>query len=243
MKKLITTIAALTCSVMLFAQEPHMNATIQNMHLWRGGEVAAGAVLTTELYYTDSQERLKVGFWGGANSVGEYKEFNYWASYTIGNFEVALSDTYNFSTYATYNNQDFFNYSPTSTGRFLDATLRYKIGEKSPLTLSWSTVLFGRDRDSSNSQNRYSTFCSAEYPIYKQQGWRVDAGVGAAFALKNIDNSANFYGEKSGIVEATLKVSNSIKINDYQIPVYMLMMWNPQSNQAYMQLCTRVISF
>lgn len=242
MKRILTIIAVFFCTTPLFAQ-PRMSATIQNMHLWRGGEVADGFVLTTDLYYGLLDENLNVGFWGGMNSVGEYKEFNYYANYTFGNFYVALSDTYNFSTYATYNNEEFFNYSAAETGRFLDATLRYTIGEENPLVLSWSTVLFGRDRDELNSGNRYSTFCSAEYKLYKRDGWQIDAGVGAAFALRNIDNSANFYGDKAGVVEATLKVSNTLKICDYEIPLYMLMMWNPQSNQAYMQLCAKVVSF
>ncbi len=220
-----------------------MSATIQNMHLWRGGEVADGLVLTTDLHYSAMQERLKVGFWGGANGVGEYKEFNYYASYSVGRLSLTLCDTYNFSSYATYNNEEFFNYSPSETGRFLDASLRYRVSDEYPLLISWSTVLFGRDRDASNSENRYSTFVSLEYPIYRNDGWQFDAGVGGAFALNNIDNSANFYGDRGGIVELTLKVSNSIKINERELPLYMLMMWNPQSDKAYMQLCAQILRF
>ncbi len=242
MKKIFTVLAALFCSATLFAQ-PHMNVTIQNTHLWRGEEVASGFVMTTEFYVADSKDKFRVGFWGGANCTGQYKEFNYWASYTARNLYLAVADTYNFSTYATYNNEEFFNYIPSQTGRFLDAKIKYSIGKKSPVLLSWSTVVFGRDRDASNSYNRYSTFCSVEYPIYKKDDWRVDTRVGAAFALNNIDNSANFYGDKGGIVEASLKVSNKIRIGKYEIPVSLLMMWNPQSNHGYMQFCSRIVSF
>ncbi len=242
MKKLFTLLLTLLCTTHIFAQ-PHMSATLQNMHLWRGGEVADGFVLTTDMYYSASQDRLKVGFWGGMNSVGEYKEFNYYANYTLGNFYVALADTYNFSTYATYNNEEFFNYTAAETGRFLDATIRYSLGKKSPLRLSWSTVIFGRDRDAENSGNRYSTFFNIEYPIYQKESWQIDASLGTAFALREIGDSSNFYGEKAGIVEATLKVSNKITISNYEIPVYMLMMWNPQSNNAYMQLCAQILRF
>lgn len=242
MKNLFTTIAAIFCSTVLFA-DPHMNASIQNVHLWRGGEVADGFVLTSELYYSDSQERLKIGFWGGMNSVGEYKEFNNCISYSFDHISLALSDTYNFSTYATYNNKEFFNYKVAQTGRFLDATIKYTLSEKCPLVLGWSTILFGRDRDPMNSYNKYSTFCSAEYPVYRRGNWRIDTSVGAAFALKNIDERANFYGDKSGIVEIAMKVSNRIRIKNYEIPIFMLTMWNPQANSAYMQLSAQVINF
>lgn len=229
-------------SAVTYAQ-PSMSATIQNMHLWRGGLVADGFVLTTDLHYSDSQDRFKVGLWGGANSVGEYKEFNYYVSYRLKRLSLTLVDTYNFSSFATYNNQEFFNYRPAETGRFLDASLRYRFEGKVPIQLSWSTVLFGRDRDTENSANRYSTFCHAEYPFYRVENWQFDAGLGAAFALNNIDNSANFFGEKAGIVEVTLKVSNAITIKDYKIPVSMTAMWNPQSDKAYLQLCAQVITF
>ncbi|MFR9503969.1 MAG: hypothetical protein SNH73_05930 [Rikenellaceae bacterium] len=242
MKKISFILAALLLTTKLFA-EPNMSATIQNMHLWRGGEVADGFVLTTDFNFTDATQRYKFGFWGGSNSVGEYKEFNYYLGYTAKNLSLTLCDTYNFSTYATYNNEEFFNYNSSETGRFLDASIRYYFGDSFPLTALWATVLFGRDRDAGNSANRYSTFCSIEYPIYKNGDWRVDAGAGVAFALRDIDNSANFYGEKAGIVEATIKISNKIKINKYEVPVSMVAMWNPQSDRGYLQLCAQIITF
>lgn len=242
MKRLSIFILTLLGSVSLYAQ-PHMSATMQNIHLWRGGLVADGFVVTTDVHYSDSLDRFKIGLWGGANSVGEYKEFNYYLSYKLKGVSLTLVDTYNFSSFATYNNQEFFNYRPSETGRFLDASLRYRFEGNFPIQLSWSTVLFGRDRDAENSANRYSTFCHVEYPFYKIDSWQFDVGIGAAFALNNIDNSANFFGEKAGVVEVTLKVSNALTIKDYKIPVYMLAMWNPQSDKAYLQLCAQVLTF
>ncbi len=242
MKRLFVFVAALFCSVELFA-EPHMSATIQNMHLWRGGEVADGVVLTTDVCYANKSEHFKIGFWGGTNSTGEYKEFDYYMSYSTDNFSVTLFDTYNFSTYATYNNKEFFNYKVAETGRFIDATFKYNFGEKFPLGVSWATVIFGRDRDVTNSHNRYSTFCSAEYPVYKQGCWQIDTGIGAAFALNNIDDSANFYSDKAGVVEITIKVSKSLVIKQYQIPVSVMAMWNPQTDSAYLQLSIQAITF
>ncbi len=242
MKRIFTLLTALLFTAQLLAQ-PHMSATIQNMHLWRGGLVADGLVLTTDAHYAMAEDRLKVGFWGGTNSVGEYKEFNYYASYELGNFTLALSDTYNFSTYATYNNEEFFNYSPSTTGRFLDASIKYRVGKEYPLTLSWATVVFGRDRDAANTANRYSTFCSAELQIYKKGDWIVDIGVGEAFALRDLDKLANFYAPRSGVVEAKMKVSNKVVVGKYAIPVHMEMMWNPQADEAYMKFCAEVVRF
>ncbi len=223
-----------------------MSVNLQNMHLWRGGEVADGFVVTTDVGFDflskSTSETLKLGFWGGANSVGEYKEFNFYASYSAKGFSFMLADTYNFSTYATYNNEEFFNYHPSQTGRFLDARLKYRFGESFPLLVGWSTVLFGRDRNADNSRNIFSTYCSVEYPIYTQDSWRIDAGVGAAFALAQSGNKPNFYGDESGVVQATLKVSNSVNIGTYKLPVFVLAMWNPQSNKGYLQVGVNVLN-
>ncbi|MFI3321239.1 MAG: hypothetical protein R3Y50_01790 [Rikenellaceae bacterium] len=242
MKRNLLTIICLLFSLPLFAQM-NMSANFQNMHLWRGGEVADGFVLTTDVSYTTLNKHLEVGLWGGTNSKGEYKEFNYYATYSSNGFSLTLFDTYNFSDGATYNNSQFFNYIPDETGRFLDATAAYRFSGKFPIMVSWSTVLFGRDRDSLNEKNRFSTFCYAEYPIYKKDNWVVDVGLGAVFALNNIDNSANFYGDKAGIVHATLKVSNTVEIANYELPLYMQAMWNPQSDKAYLMLGVQLFSF
>ncbi|MFP3693411.1 hypothetical protein SB784_35650, partial [Burkholderia sp. SIMBA_048] len=84
-----------------------------------------------------------------------------------------LWDIYNFSPNANYNNKEFFNYNARETGRFWDLRSFYTISEKVPLTLSWNTVVFGRDRDQDNTQNKYSSFVSAEYPVYKKEDLEV----------------------------------------------------------------------
>ena len=109
--------------------------------------------------------------------------------------------------------------------------------------MSWSTVIFGRDRSSDNEHQKYSTFVYAEYPIYKKEGWKVDAGVGGAFALNKAGEDAHFFGTTAGIVHVSLQASHDLKIGKYTIPVYAKGMWNPQSDKAYFQLGAEVIHF
>lgn len=222
----------------------HLKAKIQNNHLWRGMEVSDGVVLLTDLSYTMAHDHVTVGLWGGTNSEGSYKEFNHYLNLKAGGWSLALWDTYNFSPGANYNNHQYWNYSARSTGRFLDATLAYHFDEKKfPLTLSWSTVIFGRDRSSDNEHQKYSTFVYAEYPVYKKDGWKVDAGVGGAFALNKAGEDAHFFGTTTGIVHVSLQASHDLKIGKYTIPVYAKGMWNPQSDKAYFQLGAEVIHF
>ncbi len=219
----------------LFAQ-PHIEVNLQNMHLWRGGEVADGVVITSDLGYSLMDGNLRVGFWGGTNVVGSYKEFNYYASYRVEGLSFTLVDTYNFSDGASYNNREFFNYNPSQTGRFLDATLKYYFGDDFPLTLSWSTVLFGRDRNIENTENLYSTFCNVEYRIYQRDRWQVDGSVGAAFALNDDGVSPNFFGTGPGIVQVMLRAQRKVSIGEYTVPIFIAGMVNPQASKGYLQL-------
>ncbi|MDO4164302.1 MAG: hypothetical protein Q4D56_07930 [Bacteroides sp.] len=220
-----------------------MEANLRNNHLWRGIEVADGLVLTSDVNYTFLNGLVTFGFWGGTNTEGVYKEFNNHLSVQYKGFSFALWDTYNFSKNATYNNEEFFNYSAHSTGRFLDAIVSYRFGEKFPLLVSWATVIFGRDRNEDNTSNKYSTFCYLEYPVYKQDKWRVDVGLGGAFALKQCGSESNFYGDTSGIVHATISVGYDLAIGGYELPVNISTVWNPQADRAFFQIGVRLVSF
>lgn len=226
-----------------------LKVNLQNMHLWRGMEVTDGLVLTTDAYLTDRNRNFRLGLWGGTNVNGSYKEFDYYASYTFRRFSVSLWDTYNFSPDANYNNKEIFNYKARETGRFIDATVSYTFYEKFPLFLSWSTILFGRDRDGLNAKNRYSTFAYAEYPVWKNEEWEVKPGIGAAFALspgKDLNGestSCHFYGDNAGIVHLSLTTVYQLSAFKRKFPITILALWNPQSSEGYLQAGIQLLSF
>ncbi|MDR1898252.1 MAG: hypothetical protein LBR10_15855, partial [Prevotellaceae bacterium] len=62
------------CVPLKVGAQVHSTATVQNMHLWRGIEVADGLVLTTDISITDKKEHFRLGLWGGTNATGTYKE-------------------------------------------------------------------------------------------------------------------------------------------------------------------------
>lgn len=236
---IITFAVALTASAQI-----HLTAELNNNHLWRGIEMADGCVVTTNLYYTLAHGHMTLGLWGGTNTQGTYKEFNHYLSVQGAGFQFSAYDTYNFSPGASYNNRQYFNYAAHETGRFLNCTLDYRFQQPQfPLLLSWSTILFGRDRSADNTAQKYSTFVYAEYPIYKKDGWMVDAGVGGAFALNKAGDNQHFYGHTPGIVHTQLKVSRNLKIgSSYTLPIHVMGMWNPQSEKAYFQIGAQIIN-
>ena len=238
-------ISLIVCGLFLCSvnAQIHFQANVANNHLWRGMEVADGLVFTSDISMTEKNEYFRIGFWGGSNISGTYKEFNHYVSFTYQRLNLSVWDTYNFSPGATYNNKEYFNYSSHSTGRFIDATVSYRFGNQFPLSVAWSTILFGRDRNTYITAIKYSTFVYVEYPIYQQKGWNIDTGIGGAFALNKAGDDSHFYGDSPGIVHAALKISKHVVFKENKIPVYACMMWNPQRNHAFFQIGLQLFKF
>lgn len=219
-----------------------LNLNIANNHLWRGIEVSDGLVLTSSLSIHDKNDHVRLGVWSGTNASGDYKELNYFAEFRASGWKLAFWDTYNFSPDATYNNREFFNYSARTTGRFLDAILSYNADERFPLTMSWSTVVFGRDRNADNTANKYSTFVYAEYPVVRGSQWRIDLGCGGTFALNPAGDSSTFYSDGAGIIHTELRASRSIRITkNVKLPIHASVVWNPKCDRAFFQLGATVL--
>lgn len=221
---------------------------LSNNHLWRGIEVSDGLVMCTDLAIHDKDNHFRIGLWGGTNISGDYKEFNFFGEIKASGWKVAFWDTYNFSPTADYNNREFFNYSAHSTGRFLDCILSYDFSHSSPrlpLSLSWSTIIFGRDRWSDNSANRYSCYVSADYSLFKNSAWRFDAGIGGTFTLANRDGDrTTFYSDKPGIIHLQLRAQRNIQLTKtYCLPVFACAVFNPVMNRAFFQIGAQVFNF
>lgn len=257
MKKLRQTILALAivaAAAPTFAQsetpqtgsiETHLQ--IKNMHLWRGYAVTEAAMSALDVAWVNPSKTFKVGVWGGAGWNGIYREFDYYFSYNKGGFNLALWDIYNFST--NLPSSKLFDYNSKTTQHFIDLTLGYNFGKSFPLTLSASTIIFGRDRDIlpedmlspspiRRGDNRYSTYIKASYPVVKTNGYSVDLYTAGAFALNG--QTANFYGSKTNIVEAGFVVAKELTIGEYKIPVSATAMWNPELNIGNLQLAVNL---
>jgi len=226
-----------------------LSFTFNTSHLWRGLDCSPSPYFSTDLSVSDKNRLVKAGIWCGLGTNGTFKEFNHYLSISKSGFTFELYDVYNFSTGAKHNNKEYFNYKPKETGRFLDASLRYRLPGKFPLQLMWATLLFGRDRGPLNEYNRYSTYLEIEYPIHRGNLLRIDLGIGGAFALKKGKDEngkrtdAHFWGDHSGITNISLKASGDISICNYNLPVSVYGMWNPEGNRANVQVSVTLFSW
>ncbi|WP_029904225.1 hypothetical protein [Prevotella sp. 10(H)] len=210
---------------------------LKNMHLWRGLQVTNTALGAVDLHFKDKSNSFAVGLWGGAGFTGDYREFDYYVSYSKSGFTVAVWDIYNFSKDATYNNRQVFNYSARETGHFIDISLAYRFQGNFPLNISWATIFFGRDRGALNEKNLYSTYVSMDYPVLRGKVVDVSLGVAGAFALNpEKGTDANFYAKDAGIVNINITASKKLQLGSYTLPVSVMGMFNPANNEANLQI-------
>ena len=246
LKHLATLCAALLLTTAAFGQTArmHLSGTLQNMHLWRGLQIADGGVLAADVNVGLFNDRLKVGLWGGTDFTGDYKEFDYYVSYSVAGFTVAVWDIFNYSPALPFS-KDIFNYNKHSTGHFLDLSVAYDFDTKFevPLRLYWATIFAGRDLNQAG-RNRYSTYVNAEYSLFRDEHWIVDVGLGGTFAFNRdgADGGANFYGY-DGIDQISLRATYKLKLGRFDMPVFAHAMWNPDQRAGYLQVGVNLFAF
>ena len=235
---------ALMFSVVSFGQKLHLSGDLQNMHLWRGLQVADGGVLTADLNLGVLDDKLKIGLWGGTDFTGNYKEFDYYVSYSVAGFSVAVWDIFDYSPELPFS-KNIFNYDRFTTGHFIDLSVGYNfdVALQVPLHLSWATIFAGRDLNNDGT-NRYSTFVSAEYSVFRDEHWTVDLGVGGTFALNRTadEGNVNFYGTDN-VNQISLRTTYRLKLGRYEMPVFAHAMWNPDLGDGYLQIGVKLFSF
>lgn len=246
LKHLAALCAALFLTAAAFGQTArmHLSGTLQNMHLWRGLQIADGGVLAADVNVGLFNDRLKVGLWGGNDFTGDYKEFDYYVSYSVAGFTVAVWDIFNYSPALPFS-KDIFNYNKHSTGHFLDLSVAYDFDTKFevPLRLYWATIFAGRDLNQAG-RNRYSTYVNAEYSLFRDEHWIVDVGLGGTFAFNRdgADGGANFYGY-DGIDQISLRATYKLKLGRFDMPVFAHAMWNPDQRAGYLQVGVNLFAF
>ena len=247
MKKYILSLAAVAMATTAMASDYiHASAGLETSHLWRGIEVSSGLTYNADLSFSDKNDHFRVGLWGGGMFNGDYKEFDYYMSYTNKGFTASVWDIYNFSD-AAPGNHKIFNYKVNETSHFIDAGVAYNFGAttKVPLTLSWNTVIAGRDRGVTGKKNLYSTFINAAVTAYDSEKWNVTPSVGASFALSPEDGiDGNFYSadHNFSVVDVRLNVTYKLKIKNYPLPITVGGMWNPDANKGYFRAAVTLVN-
>ena len=192
-------------------------ADLVSDYVWRGAYQGSGVSVQPSL--TAGYGGLSLNVWGSQSLSKEAKEFDINLSYTLKNFTLTVSDYWWSGVdmpYGHYDKQHFF-----------EGTLAYTVSENFPLTLSWSTMFAGGDKDE-NGDLQASTYINASYPIALPFDITLTPSIG-------FTPWEGMYWDKAGVTDVSLKASKDIVSTDrFTIPLYVQAIVSPVYDRTYL---------
>lgn len=186
-------------------------------YVWRGAYQNSGVSIQPSL--TLGYAGLSLNVWGNQSLENSAKEFDINLSYSIKNFSITVSDYWWVGVdmpYGHYKNDHFF-----------EGTLAYNFGESFPLTLSWSTMFAGADKDE-NGDLQASTYINAFYPISLPADVTLTPAIG-------FTPWKGMYHDKAAFTDLSVKASKDIKVTDsFAIPVFVQALVAPVYDRTYL---------
>ncbi len=193
-------------------------ADLVSNYVWRGMNQESGVSLQSALNF--AYKGFSLGAWGnGSLSELEPQEFDITLGYTVGGFGISITDYWWNGTSAPYGHY--------KDSHFFEGTVSYNFGEKCPLTLSWSTMFAGGDKDAKGDRY-YSSYFSASYDIALPKEITLTPSVG-------INPYKSMYDKDFNVMDISLKAAKDMKITDgFSIPLYVQAIVSPACDHTYL---------
>ena len=213
--KLFVVLFALSVSMeRVKAQEINLSAgaDIVSLYVWRGLYAGSASVQPS---ISLSAGNLSLGIWGSSSFEGNWREFDLYAGYTIGNFSVLITD-YSFPRdLPDGTGSSYFRLSE----HLFEATLVYSFDESLPLSLAWNTNFAGDDN--------YSSYMEASYSV-PVDGATIDLILGAT-------PRAGIYSGGFTLINASIKAAKEISFtNSFSLPVFTQAILNPDTKDVFL---------
>ena len=201
--------------------EVSVSADFVNQYIWRGQDLGDISVQPT---LGVAYKGLSITAWGsvGLSDNEDTKEFDLTLSYSLGNFNIGITD-YWFNT----PNDRYFSYAAHKTSHVFEANIGYDFGL---CALQWYTNFAGNDGVNKSGDRAYSSYVELSAP-FKLGGADWTAAVGA------VPYATSFYGEAGGfaVTNVSLKASKDINITKtFSVPVFAGIYANPSTEKAYL---------
>ena len=194
------------------------NVELVSSYVWRGMDQESGASLQPSL--TLGYKGFSLEAWGsGSLSDFHPQEFDITLGYSTGGFGISVTDYWWEGAGAPYGHY--------KDSHYFEGTVSYNFGEKCPLTLSWSTMCAGADKDEKGDRY-YSSYFNAAYDIALPKEITLTPSIG-------INPYKSRYDEDFNVMDISLKASKDIKItNSFSIPLYVQAIVSPAYDHAYL---------
>ncbi len=239
-KLLVTTTLFLSFFVFSNAQENtepeqkqtqnfHLSSDVVTNYIWRGLIYSDKPNLQPYLDFTNDKGNFSIGGWGSYSLADYYSEVDLFASYSVGNFTLAVWDYF---VMTQEPNNKYFNYNKDSTYHAFEALLTFTGPESFPLELTASTFFYGYDKDA-NGDNYYSTYFEAAYPFkWKANNLKFFIGMTPQEGL---------YAPDLAVVNIGIKNTREIKISDkFSMPISGSIIVNPNTENIFFVLALTI---
>ena len=227
MKKILLFAMGLAMSASTLAEETEKVETtiagdIVSSYIWRGLDAGSTAVQPT---IGIGYKGLSLTAWGsyGLTNPDDTKEFDLTLGYSVGGFNIGITDYWNTDGQDPENR--YFRYNAHSTNHLFEANVGYDFG---PLSLQWNTMFAGNDGYNKSGERAYSSYIEAAAP-FALGGCEWQAVLGA------VPYATDYYGADGFIINnVSLRAQRDIKITDkFSLPVFGQIAVNPSTEHAY----------
>ena len=226
MKKIVLFAMELVASATTLAQdkvETTISGDIVSSYIWRGQDLGNVSLQPT---LGVAYKGLSLSAWGsvGLTDSNDTKELDLTLSYSIGGFNVGITD-YWFNTGLDPENR-YFKYGAHQTNHLFEATVGYDFGVAS---LQWYTNFAGNDGTNKNGKRAYSSYFEVVVPFKLSAiEWTATAGA--------VPWATTSYGTTGfAVTNLALRATKDIKITDtFSVPLFAEVSGNPCSQKAYL---------
>lgn len=207
------------------------NLDLVTNYVWRGIDQNSGVSVQPGLGL--DYKGFSLSAWGSQsltnNADRDVQEFDINLGYSIGGFSATITDYWwggLHNPYGYYKNGPADN--PVDGGHHFEATVAYRVSDKVPLTVSWSTWFAGADLRTSGDKRCYSTYISASYDIACPAEITLTPSVG-------FTPWEGYYHDKTAFTDISLKASKDIALSSkFSLPLFVQAIASPVNDHVYL---------
>lgn len=203
--------------------EGSVSADVVSRYVWRGQALGDAAVQPSASL---SYKGLSLSAWGsyGFLNTEDTKEFDLTLSYTVGGFNVGVTD-YWFSYYGADNK--YFEYRAHDTSHVWEANVGYDFG---PLAIQWYTNIAGADGINKSGKRAYSSYVQLSAPFSLATcDWTATIGA--------VPYATSFYSDVNGfaVTNVALRATKAIPVcKKWSLPLFLEGSCNPSTKKGYL---------
>lgn len=227
MKKIVLFAIGLVMGMTTYAQdkvETTLSGDVVSHYVWRGQDLGSVALQPT---FGVSYKGLSLTGWGsvGLSTPDDIKEFDLTLAYTIGGFNIGITDYWTNDPAGNDPTARYLKYDAHSTNHVFEANVGYDFGFAS---LQWFTNFAGSDYKE-NGKRAYSSYVEVAVPFkVASVDWTATAGA--------VPYATDAYKTNGfAVTNVSLKAIKAIKVSDsFSIPIFGEVVANPCSQKTYL---------